>query len=421
MYNVAWVAAAVFCDLYAYHTNAVVKLIYKNTLKTFLLFSAIVAAYVVHSYGMDEAVQVLFAYFVTLAVLLTLVRIFNAYVLDFVIKKTRLTQRIAIVGHSNNAVQLADYFKEQNRLYSVEKMFDLEEPGKLSVGKDGRIINPIENCIEFARKNDIREIYFASPYRHSDELTSLLETAEKNCVRVKFVDKHALKGVRPGRKENVRLHYMDHFQVESLRAEPLDRYRNRIVKRMFDVVFSLLVIVLVLSWLLPLVALLIKLESKGPVFFTQLRSGRNNRPFMCFKFRSMFLNKYSDDMQATRGDARVTRVGSFLRRTSLDEFPQFFNVLKGDMSIVGPRPHMLKHTEKYSAIISEYMVRQFLKPGITGWAQVRGYRGETKDTLLMEKRVTHDIWYMENWKLLLDFKIVLYTVVNILKGDDSVF
>ena len=157
------------------------------------------------------------------------------------------------------------------------------------------------------------------------------------------------------------------------------------------------------------------------MFFKQLRSGRDNKPFWCYKFRSMKVNSNSDTIQATKLDARITKIGAFLRKTSLDEFPQFFNVLKGDMSIVGPRPHMLKHTEKYSAIINQFMVRQFLKPGVTGWAQVNGYRGETKNIEQMEKRVEYDIWYMERWSSMLDIRIIFMTIINIFRGEEQAF
>jgi exopolysaccharide biosynthesis polyprenyl glycosylphosphotransferase len=214
---------------------------------------------------------------------------------------------------------------------------------------------------------------------------------------------------------------MDEFSVITLRKEPLKNIDNRFKKRVFDIIFSSFVIVFVLSWLYPILAIIIKLQSPGPVLFKQLRSGRDNVPFWCFKFRSMKCNDASDKRQATRDDDRVTKIGKFMRRTSLDELPQFFNVLLGDMSVMGPRPHMLNHTEQYRAIIDKYMVRQFLKPGISGWAQVNGYRGETKDPILMEKRVQHDIWYMENWSVMLDIKILFMTIINMLKGEENAF
>jgi len=204
-------------------------------------------------------------------------------------------------------------------------------------------------------------------------------------------------------------------------SSPQDELYNRLIKRTFDIAFSSLVIVFVLSWLYPIIALLIKLESKGPVIFRQERSGKHNESFWCLKFRSMHVNEESHHKQASRNDNRITKIGSFLRRTSLDEFPQFLNVLIGDMSIVGPRPHMLKHTEQYRDVVDNYMARHFLKPGITGWAQINGYRGETTALDAMVKRVQHDIWYLENWSALLDIKIIFSTAYQVLIGDKNAF
>ena len=196
---------------------------------------------------------------------------------------------------------------------------------------------------------------------------------------------------------------------------------NQLFKRLFDILVSLFIIVFFLSWMVPVIGLLIRLESRGPVFFRQLRSGRNNVPFWCFKFRSMFVNEESDELQASKGDARITRIGAFLRKTSLDEFPQFFNVLKGDMSIVGPRPHMLLHTAFYASKVNGYMKRLEMKQGLTGWAQVKGHRGETKDIRFMQNRVDHDIWYLYNWTFWLDVKIVLLTFINIFRREENAF
>ena len=169
------------------------------------------------------------------------------------------------------------------------------------------------------------------------------------------------------------------------------------------------------------VAIAIKLGSKGPVYFKQERTGYRGRPFKCLKFRTMRVNATSDTSQATANDPRKTRFGDFLRRSSLDELPQFINVWKGDMSIVGPRPHMLKHTEDYSRLIDGYMVRHAVKPGITGWAQVNGYRGITDELWKMERRVEHDVWYIENWSILLDLKIMVRTVLNAFMGEKNAF
>jgi Undecaprenyl-phosphate glucose phosphotransferase len=191
---------------------------------------------------------------------------------------------------------------------------------------------------------------------------------------------------------------------------PLDSIWNRFWKRVVDVVFSLLVIVCIFSWLFPILALIIKLSSKGPVLFAQQRTGLNNHTFTCYKFRSMRPNKDSDSLQATIGDQRITCIGRIMRKTNMDEFPQFFNVLFGQMSVVGPRPHMLAHTEQYSALIDTYLQRHFVKPGITGWAQVNGLRGETDELWKMERRVEYDMEYVKNWSMWLDAKIVVLTI-----------
>jgi putative colanic acid biosynthesis UDP-glucose lipid carrier transferase len=192
-------------------------------------------------------------------------------------------------------------------------------------------------------------------------------------------------------------------------------------KRAFDLVFATLVVVLLLSWLVPLIAIIIKVESKGPTFFKQLRTGQHGKAFYCLKFRSMYLNAEAHSRQASRGDSRVTRVGSFLRKTSLDELPQFINVLRGEMSIVGPRPHMIQHTEVYSKAIHNFMDRHLVMPGITGLAQVSGHRGETKEIAAMAKRVDADIHYLLNWSLWLDVKIVLITVGQVFKSNENAF
>jgi len=191
---------------------------------------------------------------------------------------------------------------------------------------------------------------------------------------------------------------------------PLDNMGHRLLKRGFDLLFSLALIVFLFSWTFPIIALAIKLCSKGPVFFAQKRTGINNKVFTCLKFRSMQVNKNADCQQATPGDVRITRTGKFIRKYNLDELPQFINVFWGQMSVIGPRPHMLKHTEEYSKLIDHYLVRHHVKPGISGWAQVNGLRGETDELWKMEERVRYDMDYIENWTFLWDMRIILMTM-----------
>ena len=207
----------------------------------------------------------------------------------------------------------------------------------------------------------------------------------------------------------------------SLRDIPLHNPLNALLKRIFDIVFSLAVIFGLLIWIGPLLALLITLESRGPVFFVQKRTGLDNREFNCYKFRSMAMNRDADNLQAGKNDMRVTAIGKFIRKTSIDELPQFYNVLFGNMSVVGPRPHMLKHTDEYAGKVDKFMLRHFVKPGITGLAQVRGYRGEIEKVSDIQNRIKFDIFYIENWSFLLDLKIIVQTVLNVFKGEDKAY
>ncbi|MFC1729713.1 sugar transferase [candidate division KSB1 bacterium] len=196
---------------------------------------------------------------------------------------------------------------------------------------------------------------------------------------------------------------------------------NNLIKRVFDIFFSLLVIALILSWMVPVIFLLNIFFSKGPVFFAQKRTGYRNEIFTCYKFRTMIENLDANTIQAQKDDPRLTIIGKILRRTSLDELPQFLNVLIGNMSLVGPRPHMLHHTDYYSSQITNYMFRHSVRPGITGLAQIKGYRGETKELSLMKERVKLDIHYIENWSFWLDIKIIIITVFILIGGDKKAF
>lgn len=208
--------------------------------------------------------------------------------------------------------------------------------------------------------------------------------------------------------------------VMSNYSEPLLNPTNKFIKRTFDIVLSSFACICLLP-LIPIIAIIIKTQSPGPIFFKQKRTGLDGKSFMCYKFRSMHVNKNADKAQATKDDPRKFAFGNFMRKANIDELPQFFNVLKGDMSIVGPRPHMLYHTDKYSSLISKYMVRHFCRPGITGLAQVTGFRGETKELWQMEERVRRDIWYIEHWSFWLDIRIIIMTFVSIFKHDSHAY
>ena len=219
---------------------------------------------------------------------------------------------------------------------------------------------------------------------------------------------------------NLKRELIDDIEVYTTYENPLGNPVNKVIKRLFDVVVSSLALLLMLPFL-PIIALIIKCQSPGPIIFKQLRTGIDGHKFMMYKFRSMHVNSDADKVQATKDDPRKYAFGNFMRKTNIDELPQFWNVLKGDMSIVGPRPHMLAHTEMYSQLIGKYMVRHFMKPGVTGWAQVTGFRGETSELWQMEGRVKRDIWYMEHWSIWLDFRIIWLTIKSLFVHDEHAY
>ncbi len=329
-------------------------------------------------------------------------------------RRNQFTNKVLIIGYNETAKKLENYFEEEG--FNAHLLGFVEDENNVRELTRHPIISDIKNTIQTAIENDVQEIFSTITPEQNKEIYTLMNKAESECIRFKVVPDLSIFVNKP-----VVINYVRDLPVLSLRSEPLDDVGNRFKKRTLDVTVSLLVTIFILSWLVPILGLLIILESRGPIFFAQIRSGRNNKTFRCFKFRSMAVNKDSDTKQATKNDKRITRIGKFIRKTSLDEFPQFINVLKGEMSLVGPRPHMVKHTTDYSKIVDQFMVRQFLKPGITGWAQVNGLRGEITDNEQIINRVNEDLWYLENWTIWLDIRIMFLTVYKVFKGDEKAF
>ena len=219
---------------------------------------------------------------------------------------------------------------------------------------------------------------------------------------------------------NLKREALDDMEIYTTYENPLQNSINRTVKRVFDIVLSLMFLIPT-AIIFPIIFLIIKIQSPGPILFKQKRTGLDGKTFNCYKFRSMHVNADADKVQATKNDPRKYPFGNFMRKANIDELPQFINVLQGRMSIVGPRPHMLAHTEQYSELIDKYMVRHFVKPGVTGWAQVTGYRGETKELWQMEGRVKRDIWYMEHWSIWLDLRIIWLTFKSMFIHDKNAY
>ncbi|SFQ08273.1 undecaprenyl-phosphate glucose phosphotransferase [Parafilimonas terrae] len=423
--NVSWLCIAYFFRLYTYNIISEIERTYRQSWR-------VLAVQILFLYGLMQLINYGFfkleflnrtatAYFVTAGFFVLISRFFQTYLAEFFLKnitvKTVPPRRIAIIGYNDKAQQLAEYFHKNDKFYELLAFFSDGTGVKQPDTKDPFF--PIKDCVNYAVENKVREIYSTVLPSEHPELPELVKKAEANMVRLRFV----AAGTSPANAvyNLVEVDKLNQMSIMALRNEPLDIFFNRVKKRAFDIIVSSLVIIFVMSWLTPLLGILIKLSSKGPVFFIQDRSGKDNKTFRCMKFRSMAVNKDSDYKQAKKNDSRITKIGAFMRKTSLDEFPQFFNVFMGDMSLCGPRPHMLKHTEEYSKLIEQYMIRHFLKPGVTGWAQINGYRGETSNPVLMEKRVEHDIWYMENWSLMLDIRIIFLTIFNIFKGEENAY
>ncbi|RCW93558.1 exopolysaccharide biosynthesis polyprenyl glycosylphosphotransferase [Winogradskyella arenosi] len=315
-------------------------------------------------------------------------------------------RKTVIIGLNKKTLALNNFFNKNPEYgYLHKKTFNLKHK-----------TNTLKECFQYVLAEDIDEIYCSISELTNGQIADIVNFADNNLKILKFI---------PDSKEiyskKLRYEYYDYIPVLTLRNIPLEDSVNTFIKRGFDILFSSLVIILILSWLTPIIAILIKLESRGTVFFKQTRNGFNYKEFDCYKFRSMMPNKDAHANQATRGDQRVTKVGKFIRKTSIDELPQFFNVLFGDMSVVGPRPHMVSHTTLYAKKIDKFMVRHFVKPGITGLAQTSGFRGEVETDKDIIGRVRYDIFYIENWSLLLDIKIIIQTFVNAVKGEDKAY
>ncbi|MBQ6279541.1 MAG: undecaprenyl-phosphate glucose phosphotransferase, partial [Muribaculaceae bacterium] len=317
-------------------------------------------------------------------------------------------RKIVIIGGgtSGAGMRLMQQLKEDEGYgYHIVGFFDDEPVNDLDAYRGG--VNELESFIE---KNSIDEIYCAIPENDRQELQHIINIAERNAIDFYYVPQFSKYISRRFEVET-----FGTVPVMSIHPHPLQNPFNKAIKRGFDLLVSSVVLLFSPIVFLP-IAIGVKLSSPGPVFFRQERTGYRGKSFQCLKFRSMRVNDKSDSLQATKDDPRKTKFGNFIRKTSLDELPQFINVFKGDMSIVGPRPHMVQQTQEYSELIDKYMLRHTIKPGITGWAQVNGFRGPTDELWKMEKRVELDVWYAENWNFMLDIKIMFLTVFNAIRG-----
>lgn len=407
---VVWISAAYFVKYYEIFRFSTPVEIISKIVKQAVLFLLLVIAYFPIFKGSIFNGTVI-AMFITSVILLIT---FSKFLLYYYLKEYRILtgsnfRNAVILGCSPEAIRLKELFESRNDYgyrflgYFSDKASDLDIKGNLVDLKP------------FVIENSVDEIYCSLTEISNEHLKDLIDFADENNKTIKFI---------PDSKEifskNLKIDYYDFFPVLSLRRTILHEPVVKVFKRLFDIVFSMVVIVGLLSWLTPLLSILIKLESRGPIFFKQGRPGIDENEFFCYKFRSMKINK-TTEKEASKNDPRVTQIGKLMRKTSMDELPQFINVLLGDMSVVGPRPHLWAQNKVYGNKVKKYMVRHCVKPGITGLAQVSGFRGEIETDSDMINRVQLDVFYIENWSFIMDLKIIAQTVANIFKGEEKAY
>lgn len=408
-YNINWLFCTYLFGAYTPYRISSIEKILKSVLQSIFLHILIVAAFWVFIKGYFYSRQILFMSYGIILVTILLWRIGYLYYQFYLNKTGKKRRKVIILGKSESSLELSYFFKKNPQFgYAFEGFFDEE--------KTEDVLGTIDDIRSFSLENKIEEIYCLSPKYNDETIAQLRNFAENNTIRLKIVP-----DIQSLYYSKSKIDFYGNTPVLLIKEFPLDLQPNQILKRIFDIVFSLLVIVLVFSWLFPIIALLIKLDSKGPIFFVQKRSGKDKKAFGCFKFRSMSIGGNSEFVQATKNDVRVTKVGRFIRKTSIDEMPQFFNVFLGQMSVVGPRPHPLKLDDMYKNNIDKYMSRHFVKPGITGLSQIMGYRGETKEEFAMKARINLDNFYIEHWSFFLDLKIIVLTVFNVFKKEENAF
>ena len=323
-------------------------------------------------------------------------------------------KRVIVIGGGTVGVRLIDeMLGDQGYGYHIVGFFDNNPRAKSASAAYQGTLDDVE---QFVKTHQVDEMFCAVPdVEDNYNVSRMIRIADNNAVDFYYVPQFGRTVTRQFELQSV-----GDVPILAVHPYPLKNPLNRLIKRAFDLLVSTIALILSPLIIIP-VAIGIKLSSPGPIFFVQKRTGYRGQAFNCYKFRTMRVNADSDTLQATKGDPRVTKFGTFLRRSSIDELPQFFNVWRGEMSVVGPRPHMVAQTEMYSELIDKYMLRHTIKPGITGWAQVRGFRGQTEELWQMEKRVESDVWYAENWSFFLDLKIIFLTVWNAIKGEDNAY
>lgn len=402
--NASWLFLILVSMPYSLTKDWRLSKIIKNQMAFLLIHLLVIFSLISFLNKHYEFFQIVIFYF-SFSILFFGYRVIFYYTRKLFIKETTFTSFI-IVGRNDLSYQV-------RRFYLANPQMRYQFLGYIDF--DQRKF-PFEDVQKICVERDVNEIICCTSGINNDSIQQLIQFGLDSLIKVRLMFSHSETSPK-----NILFDRYDNLPGVNRTAIAIDESSNQLLKRSFDLIFSSIFFVTVLSWLIPVIALLIKLESKGPVFFIQQRNGEGNRPFGCIKFRTMLVNNEADTKQATKDDPRITKLGAFLRKSSIDELPQFINVLKGDMSLIGPRPHPIKLNEKFEPLIANIMSRHYVKPGITGLAQCMGYRGETNTLADMENRVRLDRFYIENWSFWLDIKIVFLTVVSLIRGSDKAY
>ena len=423
--NVVWLLIASFSKIYSFNRNIKTTKVAKQLTIQFVVFTLSVYAF----YSWSKEIVHLTNLTKLLLTIYTTIIVFRIVYFS-ALRRYRIKggnfKKVVFIGSNAGLQPMADFMMNRYDFgYKIMGFFSNKENPNLSYNdysksknKKGELdfLGNVDAVFDFVVENNIEEIYCSLSEVSQENIKKILDFGDSNYIEIKLIpDSHNVLS------KNMHLEYYGLVPVLSPRELPFDKPFVKFFKRLFDIVFSLAVIVFVLSWLSPLLYILIKKESKGPLFFKQVRDGLKGGDFICYKYRSMGVNNRSELDQTTKGDARITKIGKFIRKTSIDELPQFFNVLKGEMSVVGPRPHMLSQSELFVKIVDKYMVRHFVKPGITGLAQVKGYRGEIASDQDIINRVKYDIFYIENWSFIMDINIIIRTIINVFSGEENAY
>lgn len=416
---VTWYISTSFSRLYAdrrsnKYSEEIVFIIYSLILYTVVLSSV---SFFLQPY-FEISTPVFFVFIILLFFLLTVTKYIIRKNLHSAIFHGELLDNLLLVGATNSAL---DFYETINKYYyyGYKCIGFIDDHTEVMNGCAYR--GRLEQLGPLLESKQVDEVVIALPNTQNKEIQRCIEICDYYSTKARIVPNLQQFALSPIQVNNI-----GQLSVINIRSLPLDKIENKIVKRIFDILFALFFFIFIGSWLLPLLALMVKLSSRGPIIFKQERWGLNNEKITCYKFRTMVHDSsdLDDDgsyQQAKKNDPRVTTVGALLRKSNLDELPQFWNVLIGNMSVVGPRPHPTPLNLEAMHTIDNYMLRHIIKPGITGWAQVNGSRGETRMPGAMQERVNFDLYYIHRWTFWFDCQIILQTIINIFRGDQNAY